>query len=140
MSYDLMVFQPDAAPKDRPAFLAWYDKLTEWSEPHDYDDPQFTTAALRAWYRDMIRVFPAMNGPDADPNFDGDTITGYTCASQAIYADFRWSRVEMAYDHVLTLARQHRVGFYDVSADDGQVWMPLSDGRYEVVHGQGKSA
>lgn len=139
LSYDLMVFEPEAAPKDRAAFLAWYAKLTAWGEPHDYDDPSFTTPALQAWYRDMIKLFPPMNGPDADPDFDGDTLTGYSCASQAIYLDFRWSQAQSAYDHVKTLARQHRLGFFDVSADDGQVWEPLPNGGYEVVHSSGRS-
>ncbi|MDP1737678.1 MAG: hypothetical protein Q8L23_09580 [Caulobacter sp.] len=141
MSYDLMVFEPDAAPRDRPAFMAWYGELTQWGEGHDYDDPQFTSPRLRAWYQDMIQTFPAMNGPDgvSDDEVDNPKVTGYSCASQAIYLDFRWSQAQSAYDHVKTLARQHRLGFFDVSADDGEVWEPLPNGGYEVVHGSGRS-
>ena len=29
MSYDLMVFAPEAAPSKRAAFLDWYDEQTE---------------------------------------------------------------------------------------------------------------
>jgi len=39
MSYDLMVFVPEAAPEGREAFMQWYDKLTEWGEGHDYKSP-----------------------------------------------------------------------------------------------------
>lgn len=32
MSYDLMVFAAEAAPKDRAAFLEWYEGHAEWVE------------------------------------------------------------------------------------------------------------
>lgn len=32
MSFDLMVFEPDAAPKDHDAFMKWYFKLTKWTD------------------------------------------------------------------------------------------------------------
>src|ERR1043166_1434738 len=114
-----MVFQPEAAPKDRAEFLAWCDELTGWTEGHDYNDPRHATPALQAWYREMIKTFPATNGPDAvaidDPAFDSDYVTGYSCASNAIYLDFRWSVQEEAYRHVLACAIKHQVGFFDVS-------------------------
>ncbi len=132
MSYDLMVLEPLSAPREPRAFFAWFKKVAEWGEPHSYDDPAFTTPTLRAWYHDMIKTLPAMNGPDASPNVDSDLITGYTCASTSIYCDFRWSRAEFAYDHVKTLARKHRLGFFDVS-DTGDVWLPGKDGSYAVA-------
>lgn len=138
MSYDLMVFAPDAAPKDRDAFMAWYRNITEWAEGHDYNDPKNTSPLLADWYRDMIADFPAMNGPDAisddDAAFDSDRVTGYTCARSAIYADFRWSAAKQAYDSTLMYAAVHRVGFFDVSASDGAVWLP-NGSHYTVVHG-----
>ena len=128
-----MVFDPAAAPRDKTSFVAWYDALTEWSEPHDYDDPANAAPCLQAWYRDMIQVFPAMNGPDAsDGNIDNPMCAGYTCAKEAIYVDFRWSVAETAYDHVRTLARDHRIGFFDVS-DDGSIWFPSPDGSYGAI-------
>jgi|SRR5215471_12928438 len=39
MSYDLMVFAPEAAPEGREAFMDWFRKFTKWGEEHDYDDP-----------------------------------------------------------------------------------------------------
>jgi hypothetical protein len=140
MSYDLMVFEPDAAPADRAEFLDWYRRLTRWTEGHNYNDPRHTTPALQRWYREMIETFPAMNGPDAlaadDPRGDSPYVTGYSCASNAIYLDFRWSVQEEAYRHVLMYAAKHRVGFYDVSATDGAVWRPTAGG-YEIAHGGG---
>ena len=42
MNYDILVFDPAHAPKEREAFLQWWgaQKLT-WSPPHY--DPAFTT-------------------------------------------------------------------------------------------------
>ncbi|MGH9353867.1 MAG: hypothetical protein ACRD2G_17180 [Terriglobia bacterium] len=42
MSYDLMVFGPTVAPRERDAFMAWYHVQTAWGEPHGYDDPKVT--------------------------------------------------------------------------------------------------
>ena len=49
MSYDLMVFAAEAAPKDRAAFLEWYEGHAEWAEGHSYDNPDVSTPALKAW-------------------------------------------------------------------------------------------
>ncbi len=49
MSYDLMVFNKEAAPKTRSKFLSWYDQQTEWAEGHGYDDPAHTSPELRNW-------------------------------------------------------------------------------------------
>ena len=70
MSYDLMVFDPRSAPADRAAFLAWYREQTEWTEDHGYDDPAETTVELRAWFWDMMKDFPPMNGPHASRDDD----------------------------------------------------------------------
>src|SRR5262245_33414372 len=65
MSYDILVFDPAHAPKEREAFLQWWNAQAEWSEPHPYNDPAFTTPSLRAWFMEMIERFPALNGPYA---------------------------------------------------------------------------
>jgi len=134
MSYDLLVFDASAAPREPSVFFAWYNQLTLWQEGHDYNDPANTSdPALRAWYREMIRRYPAMNGPDAKRMgfFDDDRITGYTCARAAIYADFRWSVAEKAQARSFDLARKHNVGFWDVSSSL-DVWGPTAGGAYAV--------
>jgi len=128
MSYDLMVFEPDAAPRDRQEFMAWYGELTQWGEGHDYNDPQFTTPRVRAWYQDMIRAFPAMNGPDgvSDDEVDNPRVTDYCLAQKAAYVAFAWSEAEAAYASVTDLALKHGLGFFDVSADEGQILLPAT--------------
>ena len=48
MSYDLMVFDLNEAPKDHAEFMHWYAEQTSWSEDHSYDDPAVSSKALRS--------------------------------------------------------------------------------------------
>ena len=125
-----MVFDPLDAPRDRPHFIDCYRHTAEWSEGHSYDDPKVTTNALRAWYEDIRRMFPNMNGPGAPSDDElqrcGDRITDYSIGKHAIYAAFAWSVAEDAYRTVRETAVAHNVGFYDVSGDegDGEIYFP----------------
>ncbi|EMB2825358.1 hypothetical protein U8047_006750 [Pseudomonas aeruginosa] len=125
MSYDLMVFDPDAAPKDRESFVAWYDKQTEWSEDHSYNDPVVSTPSLQAWFREMIQFFPPMSGPHAVDS-DASEVTDHSVGKTVIYSAFAWSVAEQAYNKMRELAIKHRVGFFDVSSDDGEIVFPLT--------------
>ncbi|WP_222403467.1 hypothetical protein [Rhizobium leguminosarum] len=130
MSYDLMVFEPNDAPREKDAFLDWYDEHTKWSEGQSNDHPSKTTPNLAAWYDDIRRDFPNMNGPDAyGPAQDEDNprSTGYMIGKSVIYADFRWSEAEAAYATVRALAVKHSVGFFNVSAIDGEIWFPSTE-------------
>ena len=133
MSYDLMVFDPGVAPLDRPGFMIWYENLTEWDEGHGYDDPVVSTPALRSWFLEMIREYPAMNGPYAVDDVDNPKLTDYSVGQTAIYACFAWSECENAYRAMITLPRKHGVAFFDVSGSNGQVWVPGSNKDYVCV-------
>lgn len=136
MSYDLMVFDPKAAPKSRPEFLAWYKTVFQWAEPHSYDDPIVTTDELRQWFMDMIVDFPAINGPfaiaETDPRFEEDIITSYNIGEHFVYTCFRWSVAESAYNMMLEQAKKHHVGFYDVSGA-GDIFLPDNHGNYREL-------
>ena len=54
-----------------------------------------------------------------------------------IYACFAWSEAVAASKTTFDLAETHRVGFFDVSTNNGAVWMPNESGGYSCVHGQG---
>ena len=123
MSYDLMVFDPASAPRDRKAFLSWYDDQTEWTEEHGYGDPAVATPALQAWYQEMIQFFPAMNGPFA-VEADNAVVTDHCVGRSIIYSTFAWSVAEQAYAKTRELAIKHGVGFFDVSSDDGEIHFP----------------
>ena len=63
MSYDILIFEPDAVTDED--FPQWWEQVSRWEEPRDYDTTEGSTPAIRAFYRDLIRAFPPFNGPDA---------------------------------------------------------------------------
>jgi hypothetical protein len=140
MSYDLAVFEPSAPPPNHAGFLAWYKEQTKWHEGHSYDDPKITTSALRAWFLEMIQTYPALNGPYAsEANVDNLKTTDYSVGRTMIYAGFGWPQMENARPAMFALAKKHRVGFFDVSANDGEVWLPRK-AEYIHVFGKGDSS
>ncbi len=119
-----MVFDPYAAPRGRDEFLSWYNEQTEWSEGHSYDDPQVTTPALASWFKEMSQAFPPMNGPFASGDDDDPRVTDYSIGKAIIYVAFAWSQAEVAFEAVDRLAAKHGVGFFDVSAEQGEIRFP----------------
>lgn len=137
MSYDLMVFNKDAAPKTRADFMNWYQDQTEWTEEHSYDDPANTSEELRNWFMEMIQTFPAMNGPFASD--DNPKVSDYCIGKDVIYVAFAWSLAEEAYDKMLALAEKHGVGFYDTSSDTGDILFP-DNGKLRPIDKRGHGA
>lgn len=130
MSYDLMVFSPKAVPSDRDEFLKWYRTQTAGTEGHTYNDPEVSTPELRAWFLEIIKTHPPMNGPYRSEDIDDPKVTDYSVGKSAIYAAFAWSQAESAFKTMFSLAEKHKVGFFDVSSTNGGVWLPDSKGRY----------
>lgn len=128
MSYDLAVFDPASAPRERVAFAAWFAAQTTWSESHGYADPRVSTPALRAWLSDIAATFPPMNGPlaRADDPEDESTLTDYSVGRTLIYAAFAFSQAKAARKRVVELAHQHGLGFFDVSATAAEPVFPTS--------------
>jgi len=129
MSYDLMVFEEQDAPKEHAEFMRWFQKQAEWSEDHSYEDPKVSSIALQSWYREMIEEFPPLNGPNASDDIDNPKLTDHCIGKSVIYSAFSWECAEEAYKSMRTLAQKHKVGFFDASGDDA-----------EVVYSQGPSA
>lgn len=126
MSFDLMVFDPDAAPRDRAAFMEWYEQQTGWAEDHSYDDPAVAAPALQRWFADMARSFPPMNGPLANPEEFGPEVTDHCIGRHVIYSAFAWSVADRAYAKMRELAIEHGVGFFHASDDPGEILFPDS--------------
>ena len=141
MSYDLLVFAPEKAPKDREAFLAWWDETSEWSEDHSYDDPKVSSPELQTWFLEMIKSYPAMNGPFSSEELpeDESSVTDYSVGKEAIYVAFAWSKAEEAYEQVFRLAAKHQLGFFDASSEAAAVWLPDGSGSLKLVH-QGEAS
>jgi len=127
-----MVFAPEAAPAKRPAFLDWYDAQTDWDGGAGADDPAAATPALQAFYAELSALFPPMpfDAPD-----DADTGTDYAIAPGLIYLSFHdWDTIDAAHDAVSRLAAKHALGFFDVSSDLAEVWLPDRKGGLRIAH------
>jgi hypothetical protein len=129
LSYDLMVFDAKVAPHDRKAFMAWHDKQLELQGSDGCNDPELPTPALRSWFREIIEVYRPMNGPLASGDLDDPKVTDYCLGRSVIYAAFAWSEAKAAHKFVKELAAKHGVGFFDVSSDDGDIWLPTHSGE-----------
>ena len=124
MSYDLMVFEPSAAPKSRDQFIGWYREQIKWSEDHDYQNHKVASIALQNWFKEMIEFFPPMNGPLASNDVDNPRVTDHCIGRNVIYSAFAWSVAEEAYSKMRELAIKHSVGFFNVSSDNGEILFP----------------
>jgi hypothetical protein len=129
-----MVFEPHDAPSSRGQFLEWYDKQTRWEDGLDYNDPTVPGARLQAWFQEIIQQFPPLNGPLSTEDLpeDEDSATDYGLGRSIIYCSFAWSKAEQAHRTVFDLAQKHGVGFFDVSSDSSEVWVP-KDGKLCLV-------
>jgi len=132
-----MVFNKDAAPKTRTDFMQWYEFQTEWTEEHSYDNPENTTKELREWFIQMIKTFPAMNGPFASEDYDNDKLSDYCIGKDVIYVAFGWSVAEQAFKTMIELAERFGVGFFDVSSDNGIILFP-ENGKLKPIDSPNK--
>jgi len=130
-----MVFEPDAVPTGHEEFLEWYSRQTKWSEDHGYDDPANTSQQLRAWYQDIVQMFPSMSKPISldETARDESSSTDYAIGRDFIYASFAWSKSEAAYMTVARLAEKHRLGLFNASSTGEEVWVP-GDGKMVLAH------
>ena len=129
VSYDLMIFEKTKAPTTKK--ILWYEKRVNWGEEHDYNTISVSSPSLQSWFMEMIETFPPMNGEyapasellDEDENLESH-MADYSIGHDIIYAAFSWSVADEAYEQMRLLAQKHQVGFFDVSADDGDVILP----------------
>jgi hypothetical protein len=121
MSYDILVFDPAHAPREREAFLQWWDAQANWSEPHRYNDPAFTTPSLRAWFMEMIERFPALSGPYAASR--DQRTASYCIGYHLIYVAISFDK-QATHERAHELAGKHRLGFFEASSPDGEIWLP----------------
>jgi hypothetical protein len=130
-----MVFEANTAPASHVQFMDWYEQQTQWAEGHSYDDPAVSTVKLRAWFMEIIKSFPPLNGPLSQDDLPEDeaSATDYSVGKSAIYCAFAWPKAELAYETVFELAQKHSVGFFNVSSGNEEVWLPLN-GKLSLAH------
>ena len=128
MSYDLLIFEPDSATDED--FPQWWEQISRWEEPRDYYTTEGSTPAIRSFYRDLIRIFPPFNGPDAlsDDEVDvrlaqGLPVADYTIGEDLVYVGVSWSAADALVATASELAWTHRLAAAYVS-DDGAIVRP----------------
>jgi hypothetical protein len=124
MSYDLMVFDTNSAPKSKAVFQTWYDRQVQWTEGHSYDDPKVCSPALTGWFDEMRLIFPPLNGPYAlsdnefdrrckeDKNFESK-LTDYSIGKSVIYVSTVGKEAMLAEETARRLADKHKIGLYN---------------------------
>jgi hypothetical protein len=85
--------------------------------------------------QEMRRMFPDMNTPEAEIHLQDDegVLADYTIGRQFVYAGFAWSKAVAAAGEAERLAKLHGVGFFDVSSNGEEVWLP-ANGTLELAH------
>ncbi|WP_440960107.1 hypothetical protein ACN6KS_16950 [Paenibacillus nitricinens] len=129
MSYDLMAFETSKAPQERAAFMKWYEQQVQWSEDHAYSDPSVLSEALQRFYSELSEQFPNMNVEDEifeamEEAGTDNRLTDYSLGTSVIYAAFAYSVADEAYTAMRELAIKHKVGFFDVSSNEGDIIFP----------------
>ena len=136
MSFDLLIFDPALVQyQDQAEFMVWYDEFTGWSGSHDYSDAGVVSPKLKSLYDEMSATYPPINGPDAvDADFDNSKLTEYSFGPEAIYMGFAWSETAGAFEEVTRLAAKHELGFFNVSSDVADVWLPDGEGGMTRIY------
>ena len=128
MSYDILIFAPDAVTDED--FPQWWEQVSRWEEPRDYDTTEGSTPAIRAFYRDLIRAFPPFNGPDAlsdaeleEREEQGLPVADYTIGEDYIYIGVGWSDANALVKIVGQMAWTQRLAVAYVS-EDSSIFRP----------------
>ena len=128
MSYDILIFEPDVVTDED--FPQWWEQVSRWEEPRDYDTTEGSTPAIRAFYRDLIRAFPPFNGPDAlsdaeleDREAEGLPVADYTIGADYIYIGVGWSDANALVKIVGQMAWTQRLAVAYVS-EDSSIFRP----------------
>lgn len=128
MSYDILIFEPDATTDED--FPRWWKRISRWEEPHDYDTTERSIPEIRAFYRDLIRTFPPINGPHAlaEEELDareaeGPPVADYTIGTNFIYVSVSWSDANTLVKIVGPMAWTQRLAVAYVS-EDGSIVRP----------------
>ena len=128
MSYDILIFEPDVVTDED--FPQWWEQVSRWEEPRDYDTTEGSTPAIRAFYRDLIRAFPPFNGPDAlsdaeleDREAKGLPVADYTIGADYIYIGVGWSDADALVKIVGQMAWTQRLAVAYVS-EDSSIFRP----------------
>ena len=129
MSYDILIFEPDSATDED--FPQWWEQVvSQWGEPYDFSTIDGSTPAIRSFYRDIIRTFPPINGPDAlteeeleEREAEGLPVADYTIGADYIYVGVGWSDADTLVKIAGQMAWTQRLAVAYVS-EGGSIFRP----------------
>mgnify|MGYP000893001292 FL=1 len=129
MSYDILIFEPDSATDED--FPQWWEQVvSQWGEPHDFSTIDGSIPAIRSFYRDIIRTFPPINGPDAlteeeleEREAEGLPVADYTIGADYIYVSVGWSDADTLVKIAGQMAWTQRLAVAYVS-EGGSIFRP----------------
>ena len=129
MSYDILIFEPDSATDED--FPQWWEQVvSQWDEPRDFSTIDGSTPAIRSFYRDIIRTFPPINGPDAlteeeleEREAEGLPVADYTIGADFIYVSVGWSDADTLVKIAGQMAWTQRLAVAYVS-EGGSIFRP----------------
>lgn len=116
--YDIIVFDPALVSDDE--FPVWWE---EGAPVETADDPGAMTPGLQAFYHELRRYFPAMDGPDAVDDATlrarpgmGGYVADYGFGLRHMYISVGWDRVEDLLGRLYETAPRHGVAIARVDA------------------------
>ena len=129
MSYDILIFEPDVVTDED--FPQWWEQVvSQWGEPYDFSTIDGSTPAIRSFYRDIIRTFPPINGPDAlteeeleEREAEGLPVADYTIGADYIYVSVGWSDADTLVKIAGQMAWTQRLAVAYVS-EGGSIFRP----------------
>lgn len=129
MSYDILIFEPDSATDED--FPQWWEQVvSQWGEPYDFSTIDGSTPAIRSFYRDIIRTFPPINGPDVlteeeleEREAEGLPVADYTIGADYIYVSVGWSDADTLVKIAGQMAWTQRLAVAYVS-EGGSIFRP----------------
>ena len=125
MSFDIAVFEPSAAPRERGAFENWFAEQADWSKNGARGNPSIVSPALQSWCEDIQKTFPNLNGPDTpacEETRKEDYLADYSVGKHVIYISFSRAVTDEAKRAILRTASLHKVGVYDLG--EGRIFYP----------------
>ena len=104
--------------------------VSQWGEPYDFSTIDGSTPAIRSFYRDIIRTFPPINGPDAlteeeleEREEQGLPVADYTIGADYIYVSVGWSDADTLVKIAGQMAWTQRLAVAYVS-EGGSIFRP----------------
>ncbi len=134
MSYDILAFEPEATSDE--LFDVWWKEQGRWAEPHPYDDPSVSTAALQGFYRDLALAFPPLRElvvSDPEAVETHERLTDYSFGYQLVYGAGSWIAARELVDTWELLGRKHRVAIALVSDSPLRIMRPSLASPYGVT-------